>query len=482
MKKRKFLALLACCSIAAGTMTALSSCNGTFEGILLWGPAEHAEVYTQLWQQFITENPEYADIEFQYGNNGDAGAYDNLAVDPQSGASIYTFANDQLANIRRIGAIAPVAGQNEEWILANHSQFSCDAGKIDNTYYAYPVSQDNGFVFCYSKDAFRDTAVWDETTDSIRADYTFRDLFAALDERGTQEGHEKWGNGLVLWPCGSAWYEAGVFFATGGDYSVEYDKSGNQVSAECSFGYTESGGQKDYTIGLEAARCMVNSYTNEDGTVSKHFMYTDDNTPAYNDIVSQYITNETQPLAGIISWNNGDAFSNWGDDYDATILPMLESDTVQLGGTGEQYRMKTFGGCKLMGVNPYSAFARKSPENLQMLHDLAKFMTGYDASMARFESSGLAPSNLEAAQNEDVLASPFVEALNAQMALTDENGNEIGYRVQDSTPTNFWDPIAAFGLGLFTNTNDGTDNGYGSEDSILPTLENLQSDIESATV
>ena len=72
---------------------------------IFWGPSEHEALYKALWNEFVEANPEYADIEFQYGNKGDAGAYDGLAVDVQSGASIYTFANDQLANIVRIGVI-----------------------------------------------------------------------------------------------------------------------------------------------------------------------------------------------------------------------------------------------------------------------------------------------------------------------------------------------------------------------------------------
>ena len=227
---------------------------------------------------------------------------------------------------------------------------------------------------------------------------------------------------------------------------------------------------------------MLNSYTNEDGSISKHFMYSDDQTPAYNDLVTQYIANKDKPLAGIVSWNNGAVFGeNWGDNYRAAVLPTLESKTAQLGGTGKEYTWKTFGGYKLMGINPYSAFARKDPENLNILRELAQFLTGYKASMDRFNATGLGPSNLEAQQDEKVQESPFLSALAEQYALTDAEGNNIGYRVQDSTPTNFWDPIAAFGKNLYEKTRAGADDGYGSEESIKKTLETLQSDIVSAT-
>ena len=108
----------AAAAIGVGTAASLTSC-GSFEGILFWGPSEHEALYKALWNEFVEANPEYADIEFQYGTNGDAGAYDALAVDVQSGASIYTYANDQLANIVRIGAAAALTDADAKWSYAS---------------------------------------------------------------------------------------------------------------------------------------------------------------------------------------------------------------------------------------------------------------------------------------------------------------------------------------------------------------------------
>ena len=162
----------AAAAIGVGTAASLTSC-GSFEGILFWGPSEHEALYKALWNEFVEANPEYADIEFQYGNKGDAGAYDGLAVDVQSGASIYTFANDQLANIVRIGGAAALPDADAKWIEENHTQAANDAGKIDGKYYGYPVSADNGYVFCYNKEAFEGTSVWDEEADNLKEGYTF---------------------------------------------------------------------------------------------------------------------------------------------------------------------------------------------------------------------------------------------------------------------------------------------------------------------
>jgi arabinogalactan oligomer/maltooligosaccharide transport system substrate-binding protein len=478
MKKNfRIMTLASAAVLALGATSMLSSCGGTFEGVMIWGPIEHQAVYEKAVADFKVDHPEFT-AEVQYGSQGDAGAYANLAVDPQSGASLYTFPNDQLINIKRIGAIAKLSDENVTWVKENHVAASVEAGKIGDNYYAYPISADNGFVFTYNKDAFRDTSVWDSTTDGLKAGYTFRDLYKALDERGAQTGHEKRANGLALWASGSAWYEAGVFFATGGDYSVVYDEKGKQTSASCTFGYKTVEGVEDYTIGLEATRCMINSFTNEDGTISKHFMYSEDTNPAYNDLVDKYsVADSEKPLAGIVTRNNPVLRTNWGDDYAVAVLPTLESATTTLGGTGNKYTWKTFSGFKLLGVNPYTPYAQKSEENLKMLHELAKYLSGKEVSLERYDSTSLGPSNLEAQEDPTVAADKYLVALNEQYNLLDGKGA----RVQDSTPSNFWTPIATFGNGLYNAISTGASGQFDNETNVKRTLKSLQADIESAT-
>ena len=481
---KKFFATAGASFMALGVVASLSSC-GSFKGVMIWGPQEHEQLYMAAVEDFKALNPDFK-ASVKYGSQGDAAAYANLSVDPESGGSIFTFANDQLVNIRRVGAISKLDTDSVNHIKENHVTAACEAGKIGDDYFAYPVSADNGFVLVYNKDAFRDTKVWDSTTDALKEGYTFRDLFNALDERGAQAGHEKWANGLAIWPSGSAWYESGVFFATGGDYSVEYDNKGNQTSASCSFGYTTtSDGKEDYTIGLEAVRCMINSFTNEDGSVSKHFMYSDDSNPAYNDIVDKYsgdLSNvpaeDNKPLAAIVSWNNSVLRKNWGDDYACAVLPTLESKTAQLGGTGNRYTWKSFSGFKLMGVNPLCSYAQsgEGDENYLMLHKLARYLTDTKVSLARYEATGLGPSNLEAQKNDEIKADKFLTALNKQYALNDGKGA----RVQDSTPSNYWTPIATFGNILFSDINGGLKGHFDNEVNAKRMLKQLQYDIESA--
>lgn len=475
MRKSKVVALsaimLATIGIGVGTLT---SCGGNFDGVMIWGPIEHEQLYLEAVEKFKESHPEFK-AEVKFGPQGDAGAYANVSVDPQSAGSIVTFPNDQLANLKRIGALSKLSNENTKWIKENHSVASCESGKIGDSYYAYPLSADNGFVFVYNKDAFVGTSVWDEQKDGLKDGYTFRDLHKALDEKEKQ--NEKWKDALCIWPSGSAWYESGVFFATGGDYSVTYDEKGEQKSADCWFGYKEENGVKNFDSGLEAINCMLNTFTTEDGKVSKHFIYSDDTNPAYNDIVSIHTQADSPtPLAGIITWNNPILKEKWGENYRADVLPTLVSDSVQLGGQKKEYTWKSFSGFKLLGVNPYSEFARKSPENLTMLHELAKYLADVDASIARYEASGMGPSNNVAQENEQIKNDTWLTALNKQYNLNEGTG----FRVQDSTPSNFWTPIGNFGLSLFKSVAEGEKGYFDTVLNAKRTLTSLQADIVSA--
>ncbi len=475
MKKIKFLTAIAVGALAVGATATLTSCGG-FEGVMIWGPIEHQELYLAAVDAFKKANPEFT-AEVRYAGSGDAGAYAAMAIDPQNGGSIVTFPNDQLINLKRIGALAPLSTENTAWIKENNDSTACEAGKISEKYYAYPISADNGYVLTYNADAFKDTAVWDSTTQDLKAGYTFRDLYTALDERGAQTGHEKWANGLAIWPEGSAWYESGMFFGTGGDYSVTYDDKGVQTSASCNF---------NGDIGTKATRCMVNSFTNTDGSINKHFMYTDDSNPAYNDTVTKYINeSDTEamktPLAAIVTWNNGALKKGWGENYRATVLPTLEDKAEFYGaanqGDGIKYTWKTFAGFKLMGVNPFSTFASKSEENLSMLHKLAKYLSDSEVSLARFKATSLGPSNKTAQKDAAVQADKFLKALSTQYNLNDGQG----CRVQDPTPSAYWTPIATYGKGLFDAVQNGTKGTYDTIANVKRALNQLQADIQSTT-
>ena len=530
--------------VLAASVAILSACNK--KTILVWGPDDHKEVYEKYLDIFAKEHKdELEGYHFEYAGSGDSGAYDAMAIDPRSGAGVYTFANDQTANLRNLGALAVINGENYEWSVANNIATAVESTKLsDGKSYAYPLQADNGYYVYYNKAAFKGTDVWDPNADNVdgtkgdlRANYTFRNLYKALDNQTSTEGYPgksvNWKNGAVSWPIEDSWYASGVFFAVGGDYNVAYDKNGKQINADAWFSYTlPEGATSDskgvYTIGQNAYECMKNTLTvsNDSLTVSPHFVYTEG---SYNDYYTYYMdVNDAQhwgqkPLAWAIcgTWKAKEFQEAWGENYACTVLPTLENDN------GDTFAMKNFAGFKNLGVNPQCKFVTESAEKgaarLQLLHELAQFLCGPEISVERYQVTGAGPANNEALKNEEIAKDAALLALNKQydrvclypkgysgweyefetQEVTEKNdkgedvtvikytrklvekkgddpvGNGKGFRTQDSVPANYWTPIQNFSKTLYQEVTAGKLDTF-SPNKIIETLARLQFDIQNA--
>lgn len=460
--------VLALVLVLAATLAIVSACDN--KAILVWGPDDHEEIYMEYLEKFAADHKEeMAGFHFEYAGSGDAGAYDAMAIDPRSGAGVYTFANDQMANLRNLGALGIVndgaLGNNLTWSKTNNSEAAFEATKLsDGKSYAYPLQADNGYYMYYNKSAFKNTTLWDAnktnvdgTKGDLKDGYTFRDMYEALrenkgkttynsevkifdhiDEKGkrvykdetTKKAVEvEWAKGVVTWPMGDSWYGSGVFFAVGGDYNVAYDAKGKQTNADAWFGYTLPQGETswrkgDFTIGKNAFECFKNSITEADGKLSGNYLYSDGSGFPLNDYITYYTDfNDAQhfgvsPLAAAVcgTWKAKELQLAWGDDYACTILPTLENDD------GDTFQMKNFAGYKHLGVNPLCKFVTSAPEaeqtaRLKFLHEIAQYLCGPEISVARYKSTGAGPANLTALQNKDIANDAALKALNAQYDL-----------------------------------------------------------------
>ncbi len=465
--------------------------------IMLWGPTDHEALYLQWAEEFKKAHADQMkDVEFGFAGSGDAGAYAAMAVDPAAGAAVYSFANDQMANLVNLGALSQVTDANLEWSKSHNSAAAFSATYIGDISYAYPLQADNGYYMYFNKAAFRGTAVWDEANDTLKEGYTFRDLYNALDEKGDDETGN-WSKGIVTYAMGDSWYLSGVFFAVGGDYEVTYNAEGKQESAKCWFacelpeGKTNLVQDGDFTVGLNAVACMKNAICNPDGTVNPHYMYTDGDKNPLNDKISVYANPvedlcKESPLAAAVcgTWKAKELQGYWGENYGATVLPMLE-------GNDGLYAMKNFCGYKHIGVNPQCAFAKQSRENLLLLHELAQYISDKQPQIDRYNSTGAGPSNLEALKDPAIAGDAALAALNAQYDRScvypagnananQPVGNGMGYRVQDSVPANYWTPIQKFGNNLYNELSTGELKMFADEQNTIRALAQLQMDIEAA--
>lgn len=507
---KKLLSLVLCFVLSVACLSVLTACSGGEKTIMLWGPEEHRELYLKWAEEFRAQNEQaFEGYKFEFAGSGDAGASAEMGKDPLQGAAIYSFANDQLADLSNLGALSSLEQEDIDWVKANNLADAIESTKIGGEYKAYPFQADNGYYLYYNRDAFIGTSVWDTETNKLKENVTFRQLYAALDERGEGDAIFKdkdnndiklnWSNGKICMPMASAWYVSGVFFSVGGDYEVVYNSEGKQTSASCTFGYSKEEGQKlkdaDFSVGFNALECLKNIFLNEDGSVNKHYMFADEQ---YNDKYALYINTANEdavktPLAAMVcgTWKDSEVRKYWGDNYDATVLPMLE-------GTDGLYAYKNFRGYKHIGVNPLCEFTRSNPSNINILHAMAKYFTSKATQLERHELSGSGPSNLEALQEESIKKDKALVALQKQYdrvcvypattTMKDKDGNSLagqpvgngkGFRVQDSVPQNYWTPLANFGQNVYNEYSQKKFNLF-SELNVKTTLAELQLQIEKS--
>ena len=126
-------------------------------------------------------------------------------------------------------------------------------------------------------------------------------------------------------------------------------------------------------------------------------------------------------IAGINGvWNAMAVEEAWGDDFGAAKLP---SYTCR----GKQVQMASFSGCKLVGVNAYSA-------DRYWADLLAQWIVSESNQELRFRLRGQGPANINAANSPEVQNAPAIAALLEQSE----------YSQLQRVGGKFWDPVAEF--------------------------------------
>lgn len=501
---KKIFSIVLCVVLLFSCTAVLLACSGGEKVIMLWGPEDHRSLYLKWAEEFrATHEDAFRGYKFEFAGSGDAGASAEMAKDVTKGAALYSFPNDQMADLANLGALSTLTAADVEWIKEHNTEASVSATIIGENYKAYPLQADNGYYLYYNRDAFKNTSVWDSAKDGLKDDYTFADLYKALDERGMGDAVYKnskgediklnWSNGLVCMPMASAWYLSSVFFSVGGDYEVVYNAEGKQQSAACWFGYEMPEGvtavkDADYTVGLNAIECLKNICLNKDGSVNKHYYFAKED---YNDKYAIYINTANEdavktPFAAMLcgTWNDKMIRKYWGEEnYDATYLPTLE-------GLDGNYAAKNFCGYKHLGVNPMCEFVTDNPQNIVILHEMAKYFTSAASQIERYQATGAGPSNKEALNNEEIKNDKALKALNKQYERVcvypagskkagQKIGNGLGFRIQDSVPSNYWTPLANFGEAFWLEFSTQQFKMF-HQNNLKKTLAELQLNIENA--
>lgn len=219
--------LLALCLAVLMTLS-LAACSGNSGGedkpaeektavtVTVWGPQEDQSEDNGKWLQtmcekFAAAHPEW-EITFNYGVCSEGDAKTNVTTDPAAAADVYMYANDQIPDLLKAGALAELGGSVVETIKKNNSETTVNTVTYNGSVYGVPYMPNTWFMY-YDKSVF--------TEDDVKS------LEAMLEK------------GKVAFPLSNSWYIASFYVANGctlfgpdgGDAASGLDFSGDKAVA-----------------------------------------------------------------------------------------------------------------------------------------------------------------------------------------------------------------------------------------------------------
>ena len=317
-------------------------------------------------EEFKAANPDYAGFNFLVEAVGEGDAASNMITDVTAGADIFGFAQDQLARLVAAGAIEEVAPENIDALSTQNDAGAVAAAKVGDTFYAYPMTSDNGYFLYYDKSVITDPS-------------TLEGIIADCEAAGKN----------FYFELNSGWYQTAFFFGTGAELTYETDDAGNFTKCNCTYASDK---------GVEALKKIAEVAS------SKAFQ---------NGSAISNATNVGAIVDG--TWDAQAAKDLFGDNYACAKLPTFE------GADGKTYQMSGFGGFKLLGVKP-----QEDDLKLMVCDALAAFLSSEEVQLARYNAVGWGPSNLNAQKSDAVQADEALSALADQLQYTIPQGQYPG--------------------------------------------------------
>lgn len=337
--------------------------------LVLWGAEEDQAMLTGMVETFKAQYADYANFDIQIGVESEATAKDTVLTDIEAAADVYAIASDQIPDLVNAGALQNLdemdaalqayAGKGIADVKSANGEGSVAAATYNDTFYAYPMTADNGYFLYYDSNVVtkEQAASWDT-------------LLAAAAEGGKKVG-------MVL---NSGWYNASFFYGAGFTTALNADGSTTMDWA----------GTADVS-GVEVVQSMLDIAGHE------AFLAVADGDTA-NQIASG-------SLCAIISgtWDATAAQDAFGDGYAATKLPTYTCGDKQI-------QQGSVAGYKMVVVNAYS-------KNAGWAALLGEWLTNEENQAIRFQTREIGPSNTAVAASEDVAANTAIAALAEQSAF-----------------------------------------------------------------
>ncbi|MCL2253535.1 MAG: extracellular solute-binding protein, partial [Lachnospiraceae bacterium] len=280
----------------------------------------------KMLEEFVAANADKVNLTFDLGAESESTAKDTILTDITAAADVFAFADDQIYELVRAGALQEVLINTDQIIAANNAG-AVAAATVDGKLYAYPMTADNGYFMYYDSSVF--------TADDVKSMDRMLEVAQAAGKQITMEMH-------------GAWYNYSFFKGAGFQAYLQEDGT--------NFCNWNAAG------GTDVVQAMLDIAAN----------------PAFislGDAEFQTGMTEGTLVAGVNgTWNAPTVQSALGDNYAAAKLPTF---TV----AGQQVQMGSFAGFKLVGVNAFS-------QNSGWAMLCAEWLTNYENQVTRFNTGG----------------------------------------------------------------------------------------------
>ena len=371
--KKKVLSLLLAAAMGVSMLVGCgggNAGNGTEGGdtsanngpitLTVWAPENQQELLKTQMAEFEKLHPEY-DIEWKTANVGEDKASTEVLKDVAAAGDVFFYANDQVQDLVKAGAIARLGGTTESMVKDTMAASVVDTVTVDGALYGIPFTH-NTFVMFYDKTLLTEDDV--KSLDAILA----KDLGEGVYNFKFDDGGG--------WKLGAWYYGAGL--------SV-FGAAGDDLAAGCDWNSATGVEVTKYLINMLANKSKVNTETAETELIAEHKL------GAW--------------FGG--SWDYEAYKKELGDDLGVATIPTYTLN-------GQEVQMKGFYGSKAIGVNAQS-------KNPKVAMEFAAFLGSEEQQIARFTATGTVPTNkvasdIDAVKN-DVLSSVIVaEANNCSVA------------------------------------------------------------------
>ena len=304
--------------------------------LTMWGAEEDQDLLREISDKFIEKYGNYGGkITISLRVQSESTAKDTVLTGPTAAADVYAFADDQLNELVKAGALQEVQ-LNADDVKNRNTPASVDAATMDGKLYAYPLTADNGYFMFYDKSFF--------TEDDVKSLDTMMEKAAAAGKK-------------VSMDVANGWYLYSFYAGAGLNLGLADDG----VNTVCNW---------NEAPGADVTQAVIDICKN----------------PGFIALKDEEFTGKLKDgtlVAGVNgTWRANDAAEVWGDNYAACKLPTYTLN-------GEQVQMASFSGFKLIGVNPHSA-------NVGAAMLLADFVTNEENEGLRFKERTQGPSNINA--------------------------------------------------------------------------------------